>query len=508
MPTPHRTLAVALLILLPVSGCATSRPQHGADSTRQLLSTPSPGQEALKSSFDNEVAAYQELAEKSLAYRAATIKLASRLKEKIEQDQPLSGADLDTLNQGTVAHLRLRQELYAVAQSHESLLDESAEKLVQLGITPEARLKGVMLSLSAALVLYDNYLLAISLFEADGKLRRAANQHDSGYEIGYAELAKVTLEYNSVNNRNRVRGAIKFYESEIGKADPSFFADPQVAYLQLLISQSPSYSMTKKVSPLSVLGRKLDFLGAATGDTVASLGNEGMNLFSMLFGNAVGLIETRTGKLYNRPAVAGALKEKLRAGDILLEKTPFRLTDKLIPGFWGHAAIWLGTETELRELGIWDDPLVVRYHEEIRQGRLVVEALRSGVELNTLEHFLNIDDLGLLRKGEMDSKELGKLVLLALRQVGKRYDFNFDVETTDRIVCSELIYQVYTGIDWPTQKALGRATISPDNVASKALDGGPLKLVEFYHDGTPVAENPLEQVALLMHGKRRSVAAE
>ncbi len=502
MPTPQQTLVVALLVLLPtLSGCATSRRQLGADGTQQVLSILGPDHAAARIGFDSEVAAYQELAEKSLTYRAATIKLASRLKERIEQDQPLSGAELDTLNQGIVAHLRLRQELYAVAQSHERLLDESAENLALLGIAPETRLKGVMLSLSAALVLYDNYLLAISLFDADDKLRRAVNHRDSGYEIGYAELAKVTLEYNSVSNRNRVRGAITFYEREIGKVDPSFFTDPQVTYLQLLITQSPSYSMTKKVSPLSELGRKLDFLGTATGDTVVSLGNEGMNLFSMLFGNAVGLIETRTGKLYKHPEVAGALKKKLHAGDILLEKTPFRLTDKLIPGFWGHAAIWLGTEAELRELGIWDDPLVARYQEEIRQGRLVVEALRTGVELNTLEHFLNIDDLGVLRKEGMDRQELGKLVLLALRQVGKGYDFNFDVETTDRIVCSELIYQVYTGIDWPTQKALGRATISPDNVASKALDGGPLQLVTFYHDGKPVEQNPLELVALLMRNR-------
>ena len=33
-----------------------------------------------------------------------------------------------------------------------------------------------------------------------------------------------------------------------------------------------------------------------------------------------------------------------QAGDILLEKTPFRLTDKLIPGYWGHAAVWIGGE--------------------------------------------------------------------------------------------------------------------------------------------------------------------
>lgn len=130
MLTPQRTLIVALLVLLStLAGCAPSRLQLGRKDTQsgvsnsntpcaqRLLATHGPDREAVRIGFDREIAAYQELAEKSLSFRAATIKLASRLKEKIEQGQPLSGADLDTLNQGIVAHLQLRNELYAVAQA-------------------------------------------------------------------------------------------------------------------------------------------------------------------------------------------------------------------------------------------------------------------------------------------------------------------------------------------------------------------------------------------------------
>jgi len=188
----------------------------------------------------------------------------------------------------------------------------------------------------------------------------------------------------------------------------------------------------------------------------------------------------------------------LRAGDILLEKTPFRLTDKFIPGHWGHAAIWIGTEAELRNLGIWEHELVRQYHEKIRAGDHIVEALRTGVELNPLHEFLNIDDLAILRNPNFDKATLAHHIILALRQLGKEYDFNFDVETTDKIVCSELIYTVYTDMTWPTEKALGRYTISPDNVASKALNGGGLQLVLFYHDGKLITENPLGVMEKLM----------
>ena len=49
-------------------------------------------------------------------------------------------------------------------------------------------------------------------------------------------------------------------------------------------------------------------------------------------------------------------------------------------------------------------------------------------------------------------------------QIGKDYDFNFDVETLDKIVCSELIYLVFGNVVWPTKYQLMRNTISPDNV--------------------------------------------
>ena len=99
----------------------------------------------------------------------------------------------------------------------------------------------------------------------------------------------------------------------------------------------------------------------------------------------------------------------LRAGDILLEKTPFRLTDSFIPGHWGHAAIWIGTPDELRELGIWDHPLVRTYRREIESGRGVVEALRSGVKMNPLQQFMNIDDLAVLREPTLPPAQRAEL---------------------------------------------------------------------------------------------------
>lgn len=446
----------------------------------------------------NELSAFRSLAEQALSLRAETIKVGQRIKAQQEKGIPLSGDDLALMNEGISMHLAIRKDLLNVAESHECWLDGDADELSAVGLTPSIRRQGVALSLAAALVLYDNYLLAVSLFEGDSKLRRILNERDPGYALRSAELAKVTLNYDSVANRARVRSAIRFYEKESKRLKADAASDPNLDYAVTLVEQSPSFSMVKKWSPLFVIGRKLGFLGAATTDTISGLEREGVNLFSMMFGNAVGLVETRKGKLYKKKDLVREVRASLKAGDILLEKTPFRLTDKLIPGYWGHAAVWLGSEEELKELGIWDHPVVAKYRDDIRKGRQVVEALRSGVEINPLERFMNIDSLGILRKSKMSRDDQARIVVQAIRQVGKPYDFNFDVESKERVYCSKLVYLSYSGINWPTKKSIGRTTFTPDDVAIRAVKGDELELVRFFHDGKRVTESPRLRMAELM----------
>lgn len=507
-------LRLCILISLVISlSCAL--PARAGDSLKELAQKGFCGGESTKTctghflqahgctkasveqGLTKELIEFRTLAEEALALRAETIKTGVRIKQNMDQGKPLTGDDLALINEGIIQHMALRQKLISLAEAHECWLDADEKDLAELGVTPESRLKGVMLSLSSALVLYDNYLLAVSLFEGDSKLRRILNERDPGYAVRRAELAKVTLNYDSIANRKRARRAIKFYEKQVKKTP---FASDTLAmeYVSTLIKQSPSYEMVRKWSPIYVVGRKLGFFGAVTTDTLLGLEREGTSLFSMVFGNAVGLVETRKGKLFGREEVREDVQRTLQPGDILLEKTPFRLTDKLIPGYWGHAAVWTGSEAELKDLGIWDHPVLRPYQEQIRSGHQVVEALRSGVEMNTMRHFLNIDSIGILRKSAATRQDRANTVIQALRQVGKPYDFNFDVESKGRVYCSKLVYLSYSGVDWPTKKSLGRTTFTPDDVARKAINGGTLQLVTFYHEGSRVTDHPLDAMAKLM----------
>lgn len=449
---------------------------------------------SLRTALSEEIDAYELLVEKSLTYRSETIQTFKQLNSKLDEGKPLSGKDLDILTDGMVAHLDLRDDLYAVANKYRCW-----GELKKSNIDSETQLRGAVMALSATMMLYDNYLLAISLFEEDHKLRRYLNEERSGYNIARAKLREITFQYNSVLVRTEVREGIKFFQEQWAKTDLAFKLEDQNQYLALLIMQSPSYNSTLRVSPLYVLNQQGKFFRGFTTDALSEIKETGTNLFSMAFGNTMGLVQVRKGLLYEDEVVEQTVQQSLRAGDILLEKTPFRLTDKFIPGYWGHVAIWVGTEKELKALDIWNHEVVLPFQDDIRAGNNIVEALRPGVSINPLSHFLNVDDLAVLRRSQHSDQEKRDVIIKALRQVGKPYDFNFDIETTDKIVCSELIYVTYTDIDWPTDKALGRYTISPTHVAEKSGldDNAPFSVVALYLQGKPVTDNLHQSFARL-----------
>ena len=445
--------------------------------------------------FQEDFDELQLLVEYSLVARTQMLEVANRL--SINKDEPLSSRDLIILKTGTEDYLEIRDELYVIAGAYECGTEVTDETLAKYNIDSQLRLKGIMLSLGAALTLHDNYLLGTLLFEQDNRLRKIINDPDMGFGVIANKLAEMTLAANSIENRHRIRNVLEFYEKE-KTSIPLEKEDLDFAYLELLIESSPSYNYVKKIRINEIASKKFVAFERIVLDAISESKDEGFDMISGLFGNTMGLYESRKGKLYANEDVRKNIQANLQPLDILLEKTPFRLTDKFIPGHFGHVAIWTGSKAELIDMELWDNDYVKAHAGKIsssentdsKDENQIIEALRSGVQLSSLEHFMNIDDFAILRPifPEETDKELRKeALLMAFRQLGKAYDFNFDVNTTDKIVCSELAYVSFPSMDWPTDKTLGRHNISPDNVAKLAWNNLPLELVLFYHDGALIA---------------------
>lgn len=189
-------------------------------------------------------------------------------------------------------------------------------------------------------------------------------------------------------------------------------------------------------------------------------------------GNFAGMFRFRKGYLYKNDSVSKQILNHLNPMDLVAEKTGFALTDKMIPGHFGHIAIWLGTEEQLKKMNLWDHSVIKPIQAKIRAGFTILETDRGGTHLKRLRDFMNVDALAIARIIEFEEFSQDDKVSLyqnALAQIGKEYDFNFDVETSNKLVCSELLYQVFGAIHWPTDRFLKRTTISPDNVLSLAL---------------------------------------
>ena len=274
--------------------------------------------------------------------------------------------------------------------------------------------------------------------------------------------------------------------------------DDLVIYPKILIDQNLSREMRFDVDVEYGLDTLYSFYISALDLSTESFMYV-LSKLSKFLGNSAGLVETRKGKLYGNVAVAQKIKSVLHAGDILLEKTPFRLTDQLIPGHWGHAAVYVGTAEELQDLGIWNHEVILPFQEQILAGKTIDEALRDGVQLNTVEHFLNVDDLVIMRDTLESEEDKIERIILTFRQLGKEYDFYYDIESSDKIVCSELVYATSIKIDWETEELVGINIISPDNIAIKTIEeDARFNIVSLYHNGVEITENQVKMMRSLL----------
>ncbi len=140
--------------------------------------------------------------------------------------------------------------------------------------------------------------------------------------------------------------------------------------------------------------------------------------------------------------IAGKLREALLAqvkpGDVFVTRHDDALSNFFLPGFWPHAALYLGTAAELERFGIRVPPRAV-------DRPWFLESKKDAVRIRSAEETLQVDALVVLRP-PLQEADLAEGLLRAASHEGKPYDFLFDFRTADRMVCTEVIYRGFHGI--------------------------------------------------------------
>ena len=126
----------------------------------------------------------------------------------------------------------------------------------------------------------------------------------------------------------------------------------------------------------------------------------------------------------HQPALPEAIKSELlgllQPGDVLVTRKDHSLTNYFLPGYWPHAALYIGNGN-------------------------VIEALADGVRLRSVDSPFAVDAIAAIRPS-LDAAQVDEALLRAHTHIGKPYDFDFDFTRADRMVCTEVVYRSYEGI--------------------------------------------------------------
>lgn len=167
-------------------------------------------------------------------------------------------------------------------------------------------------------------------------------------------------------------------------------------------------------------------------------------------------------------------RAEMRPGDIILERRNWFLSNAFLPGFWPHGALYVGSVDDIRRLGLADHPEVksrlAAFSKPDEHGELpsVVESVSEGVIFNTLSHSIHADHVAVLRPRKLSEKQIGEAIVRAFSHQGKPYDFEFDFFTSDKLVCTELVYRAYEGfLRFDLVRVMGRDTLPALEIARK-----------------------------------------
>lgn len=209
---------------------------------------------------------------------------------------------------------------------------------------------------------------------------------------------------------------------------------------------------------------------------------------------------SRRGRALISVAQLDELLPVLQPGDVLLVRREWYLSNIGLPGFWPHAALYIGTPAE--RAAFFDDPAVHAWVREqgeasgdlesllrsVASGQAakttslpedhhaarIVEAISEGVSFTSLEHAGAGDSLVVLRP-RLPRAARARAVARAFQYAGRPYDFDFDFRTDAALVCTELVAKAYAdddalpGLRFPVQEVLGRP-VTPANLIARQFD--------------------------------------
>ena len=357
--------------------------------------------------------------------------------------------------------LSVREDLRAVVDEVRATLDEPdsvAERHRELHF--------FVVGLAAVCLLIRIDRLMLFDIASHSIIQRKLNEAFPEYRIPRKHYTKIFSSFVDQGNVLAIRDAMKFAERHRGGIE-ALSGDPDIGSIaaalpELKTALNPSVRRYIRRA-WSYVSHKWRRRGVVSTHNVMAALLE-----------AVGRTASEIADLKNKavtPDIRDELSEFLQPGDVIVTRHAKALTNLFIPGFWPHSALHIGRRDQVRNLSVEISPSAdACWQHDIS----VLEARKDGVRLRTLSDTLSVDKFVILRPN-LVSADVERAISRALLHHGKLYNFDFDFFSSDRIVCTELVYRAYDGIggiQFPLRDRAGRKTLSAEDLLDFAVDSG------------------------------------
>jgi len=355
-------------------------------------------------------------------------------------------------------YLRVRVSMLDLVEGLRYLLDGEVD------LTWVERLKAFTVGFSAGSILMraSRYLLAVS--RERSSLLKKLDEAEPLFGIERHSFSKIYKSMSSPRQAWRYHEAIQFFDLHrdeiIGLAG---CGEKWNQVVNLLLGEEPDMGMRKRDFVKQQFGYRLFEFKRRS----ASSYRRAMFHVFRLSGRKIAdlkhpFVRKRGGKRVN-DGLKAALKGLLKPGDVVITRHDDAMSNLFLPGFWPHAALYIGDEGERKALGL-----------ELGGEVDFIEAKKDGVLLRHHSETLHVDACVVLRP-RLEPSAVLEALGRAVRHRGKRYDFLFDFRVPERLACTEVVYRGYHsvgGIDFKLIEKAGRFCLPAEDLLDQVVDNG------------------------------------
>jgi Permuted papain-like amidase enzyme, YaeF/YiiX, C92 family len=370
-------------------------------------------------------------------------------------------------------------------QSRNALF-ELVSSIHRIDMLPEEHHSAALLvAYSGALVLVDAARFLREQFHQRPVVRAKLNEAESHFGIpdGIYDLVQNSL--TSPVHAWHLYHAGRYLDDRQEALDPLIIRWPELSRLEDIVE---CLQHRLHVSPA-------DYALARVRVRSASAASGGLELLTRAIYGLQKCVSQLVSSYYVRPGHSPQLPEEiclqfvqlLQPGDVLVTRKEFALTNYFLPGYWPHAALFMGSIEQLQELRLHEHPNLQPHWQHVldcdpETPHRVLEALKDGIRIRSVMCPLSSDAVTVVRP-RLQPSDIAAAIGRGLSHEGKPYDFDFDFTRSDRLVCTEVVYRSYEGIggmDFPLTRRAGRMTLSAEDLLYIAIGGKSFHVAAVY----------------------------